>query len=625
MMAVTRKMKGIEEEEEEEEQMKKKKKTVKENVEDGVTWRRGKMIGKGSFGSVYLATLKKPPPNKSQLLMAVKSAELSVSKSLQEERKVFNNLQGCPYIIQCFGEETTTSQTGETVYNLLLEYASGGSLRDLIEKSNGFGLQDSDVRRYARSILRAIKHVHDSGYVHLDLKPDNILLVPTKSKGKTTTSTPATTEVKAANNKNKKFMAKVCDFGLAKMVKQQINKKNSKKKKKSESSYYYLRGTALYMSPEAVADGIQEAPSDIWAIGCVVLEMLTGKRVWDRKVHGNTEKLLYNIGYGSDLPEIPSSISEEGKDFLKGCFVRKPADRLTADMLLKLPFVSQAEEDDDEEDAQKVEVLNLNLKESLDAQGVSTMLSLSETDDEDDSWLVEPTMMSEDNNDSSSIVDEPRIISEEEEKEEPSICCEYDNDCLMDEPGIIPEDEEEPSICPSSEAEALEGVDADDEHEEVEASLKKGSDTQGASSMSDTDNDSDEDETIEEEEDEDHSISPSSEALEDVDEDAKAEVLKWGSFDPKEVNSGLCLSDESWSDESSSVPEAEDHKKRPVSLAMDDETTTQDHKRRKRMMPSSVAGLKQIMIEYFIANHQPKPVKAIPQKPPSTLPTTAAH
>ncbi|KAF5936588.1 hypothetical protein HYC85_024094 [Camellia sinensis] len=361
------------------------------------------------------------------------------------------------------------------------------------------------------------------------------------------------------------------------------------------------------MSPEAVADGIQEAPSDIWAIGCVVLEMLTGKRVWDRKVHGNTKKLLYNIGYGSDSPEIPSSISEEGKDFLKGCFVRKPADRLTADMLLKLPFVLQAEEDDDEEDAQKVEVLNLNLKESLDAQGVNTMLSLSETDDEDDSWLVEPTMMSEDNNDSSSLVDEPRIISEEEEKEEPSICCEYDNDCLMNDP------------------EALEGVDADDEHEEVKASLKKSSDTQGANSTSDTNNDNDEDETIEEEEDEDHSISPSSEAVEDVDEDAKPEVLKWGSFDPKEVNSGLCLSDESWSDESSSVLEAKDHKKRPVSLAMDDETTTQDHKRRKRMMPSSVAGLKQMMIEYFIANHQPKLVKAIPQKPPSTLPTTAAH
>ncbi|KAF5936587.1 hypothetical protein HYC85_024093 [Camellia sinensis] len=222
-MAVTRKMKGIEEEEEEEEeeQMMKKNKTVKENVEDRVTWRRGKMIGKESFGSVYLATLKKPLPNKSQLLMVVKSAELSVSKSLQEERKVFKNLQGCPYIIQCFGEKTTTSQTGETVYNLLLEYASGGSLRDLIEKSNDFGLQDLD----ARSILRAIKHVHDSGYVHLDLKPDNILLVPTKSQGKTTTSTPATTKVKAANNKNKKFMAKVCDFGLEKMMKQQINKK----------------------------------------------------------------------------------------------------------------------------------------------------------------------------------------------------------------------------------------------------------------------------------------------------------------------------------------------------------------------------------------------------------------
>ncbi|KAE9464285.1 hypothetical protein C3L33_03813, partial [Rhododendron williamsianum] len=219
-----------------------------------------------AFGSVYLATLKKPksqqqlgpfPPK-----MAAKSAELFDSGSLQMEKQVLSILHRtnkCPYIIRCFGDEYTTGENGENVYNLLLEYASGGSLRDLIRKSRGSGLPESD--------------------------PDNILLFPCASR--TTGST--------------KFMAKICDFGLA---------------KKANQGMSAVRGTVMYLSPEAVTDCIQEAPSDVWAIGCVVLELLTAKQ-W---------------------------ISEEGKEFLKGCFQRRAADRLTVEMLLKLPFVSDLDD-----------------------------------------------------------------------------------------------------------------------------------------------------------------------------------------------------------------------------------------------------------------------------------------
>lgn len=127
---------------------------------DGLTWRRGDLIGEGAFGSVYLATLKEP---ESQTLgpfptqMAVKSAEIFYSGSLQNEKQVLSILhktKKSPYIIQCFGDEYTRGEKGENLYNLLLEYASGGSLRDQIRKSRGSGLPESDVRHYARSILR---------------------------------------------------------------------------------------------------------------------------------------------------------------------------------------------------------------------------------------------------------------------------------------------------------------------------------------------------------------------------------------------------------------------------------------------------------------------------------------
>ncbi|XP_052174497.1 mitogen-activated protein kinase kinase kinase 20-like [Diospyros lotus] len=297
--------------------------------EGGLAWSRGALIGKGSFGSVYLANSKKPRSRYGfyPVVMAVKSAEVSASGSIQKEREVLNNIGRCPYIIRCFGEEITTGSHGEMVYNLLMEYGSGGTLDGLIKKSGVSGLPESDVRYYARSILRGLNHIHACGYVHRDLKPENMLLLPN--------STGAGTE----------FRVKICDFGLAKKVKQN-------KKKKLDP---YLRGTPMYLSPEAVADNIQEPPSDIWAFGCIVLEMLTGKSPWDGEKKLDSEALLRQIGEGNELPKLPSTLSIEGKEFLKGCFARKPMYRLTAEMLLNHSFVKGlADHDVEVEEGEKI-------------------------------------------------------------------------------------------------------------------------------------------------------------------------------------------------------------------------------------------------------------------------------
>uniref|UniRef100_A0A5B6YLI1 Protein kinase domain-containing protein n=1 Tax=Davidia involucrata TaxID=16924 RepID=A0A5B6YLI1_DAVIN len=314
------------------------------NHGDGVAWFRGGMLGKGSFGSVFMATSKKPRSRYAYLppVFAVKSAEVSVSGSIQKEREAFLKIQTCPCIIKCFGEEITTGENGEMVYNLLLEYGSGGTLAGLIKESGGIGLPESDVRRYTRSVLQGLKLIHECGFVHCDIKPENILLVPIARDGNGIT----------------KFKAKIADFGLAKRAKQDKRKLDP-----------YLRGTAMYLSPEAVVDNIQMPPSDIWALGCVVLEMLTGKPVWDTKQDLDAEDLLGLIGEECKLPTIPSQISKEGKEFLKGCFVRKAMYRLTAEMLLNQPFA------DDDGEVEGDEVLN--------ADGVgSSSLIWSETDDE---------------------------------------------------------------------------------------------------------------------------------------------------------------------------------------------------------------------------------------------------
>ncbi|KAF9686280.1 hypothetical protein SADUNF_Sadunf03G0142300 [Salix dunnii] len=332
--------------------MKRKAKHIEEedrmecnNNNGGVAWSRGPLIGKGGFGSVYLASLRNPKSRNGYYppVMAVKSAEVSASCSLQKEKEVFNCLNGCPFIIKCFGEETTCNKDGEMFYNVLLEYASGGNLACLNKKSDGAGLPELDVKRYTRSILEGICYIHSHGYVHCDLKPENILLVSNSAKAG-------------------EFVAKIGDFGLA---------KKSEKRSKKMKIDPYLRGTALYMAPETVANHVQEPPCDIWALGCVVLEMLTGKPAWDLKPHVTTEELLRKIGDGYELPKIPSQISKDAKDFLKRCFVANPMFRFTAEMLLDEPFVSGVELD------------GVEFVETLDAESVEWTVTLCETDDDE--------------------------------------------------------------------------------------------------------------------------------------------------------------------------------------------------------------------------------------------------
>ncbi|KAL3633086.1 hypothetical protein CASFOL_026070 [Castilleja foliolosa] len=327
---------------------------------DGTQWIRGSVLGEGSFGRVYKATLNSRskyscyPPE-----MAVKSAEVSASSTLQKEREILNNLDGNPYVIACFGEETTIGDNGVMAYNVLLEFASGGTLADRIEKLSG--LPEHEVRVHTRSILRGLNLIHGLEYVHCDLKPDNILLVPSDGYGIT------------------EFQAKIGDFGLAKRE----TKQSIKKRKLVES--YYLRGTTMYLSPETVTDYVQGAPSDVWAVGCIVLEMLTGKPVWNGF---NSEEILAKIGLKKELPRIPDGISREARDFLRRCFVRNSMFRFTCEMLLNHPFLQGLGADyvEDSDDSERIADACSSELFSDESEEDS---SCSSTDDESVSGLAE--------------------------------------------------------------------------------------------------------------------------------------------------------------------------------------------------------------------------------------------
>ncbi|KAL5556994.1 hypothetical protein UlMin_039230 [Ulmus minor] len=272
-------------------------------------WVRGEEIGRGSF-----ATISRALPRKGSIefpsLMVVKSSEASCSASLKNEKQVLDRIGTCPQIVRCFREDFS-HENGVNLHNLLFEFASGGCLADQVKKHGG-RLPESEIRRYTRSVLRGISFVHSRGFVHCDVKLQNILLFDNG-------------------------VAKIADFGLSK----EAGEIEAEEEKRCE-----LRGTPLYMSPESVKDGEFESPADIWALGCAVAEMVTGKPVWNHKPGANIWSLLIRIGMGEEVPQIPGELSEEGKDFLGKCFVNDPRKRWTAEMLLRHPFIGDSGEDD---------------------------------------------------------------------------------------------------------------------------------------------------------------------------------------------------------------------------------------------------------------------------------------
>lgn len=102
-----------------------------------------------------------------------------------------------------------------------------------------------------------------------------------------------------------------------------------------------LKGSPYWMAPEVIraamhnnADPDLALAVDIWSLGCTVIEMFNGKPPWSDFTGPQAMFKVLNT-----IPDIPETLSAEGKDFLHLCFRRNPAERPLASKLLEHPFV----------------------------------------------------------------------------------------------------------------------------------------------------------------------------------------------------------------------------------------------------------------------------------------------
>lgn len=278
---------------------------IKEKKLSMAAWKKLAILGKGSYATVYLATVALPQECNEKVVAVKSSSPFSFSiASMQKEKRILDSFLGCKEILQCYFDQFTVERNYVT-YNLFMECAPYGSLLGLVNKKGP--ISDSEVRVYTRMLLKGLSCIHRKGVVHCDLKPDNILLFP-------------------SSDDHARYQLKIADFGLSK-TREDANAEYGKVK---------FRGTPFYMSPESIVGQIEPA-LDIWSLGCIVIEMITGFRAW--KNLRTQKEIMFKLVVLQEAPEIPNGLSWDCKNFLSKCFVKDPRQRWTATMLLNHPFL----------------------------------------------------------------------------------------------------------------------------------------------------------------------------------------------------------------------------------------------------------------------------------------------
>ncbi|XP_010252458.1 PREDICTED: mitogen-activated protein kinase kinase kinase 2-like [Nelumbo nucifera] len=253
-------------------------------------WIRGRTLGRGSSATVSLASAVQ-----SGEAFAVKSIQLSRSECLKREQRILSCI-GCSQVVGYKGCDVT-SENGQLVYNLFMEYVPGGTLTDAIQKQGG-QLDESAIRSHCREILRGLHYLHTNGIVHCDIKGRNVLIG--------------------------KDGAKIADLGCARWV----------------DEVTPFAGTPVFMAPEVARGDEQGIPADVWSVGCTVIEMATGRPPWPEVA--DPVSALYRIAFSKDTPELPNCLSEQARDFLSKCLMRNPKERWTTAQLLKHPFLGES-------------------------------------------------------------------------------------------------------------------------------------------------------------------------------------------------------------------------------------------------------------------------------------------
>mmetsp|Transcript_6297 Transcript_6297/g.19010 ORF Transcript_6297/g.19010 Transcript_6297/m.19010 type:complete len:980 (+) Transcript_6297:239-3178(+) len=296
------------------------RKTRAEDKSDVIVGKLGKYkilgkLGKGGRGVVYKALLITEGIHVA--IKRVLRVQLTPEEehALQEEIELLKNLED-DSVVNYF-EAIDNSKSSSL--DIVMEYVEGGSLEDFVstvakverdskkdtETSNSLLLEERLVAKFVKQILHGLRYLHQQGVIHRDIKGANILM--TKDRH-----------------------VKLSDFGVS--VRKHLDQ---------EAGDMNVVGTPYWMAPEIISLTGVSTESDIWSLGCTIVELLTGNPPYGDL---NEFSAMYRI-VTDDRPPLPSDISGSLEDFLLKCFTKDMAARSKADELLRHKWILENADD----------------------------------------------------------------------------------------------------------------------------------------------------------------------------------------------------------------------------------------------------------------------------------------
>lgn len=271
-----------------------------------------KNIGHGASGDVFLVTNRLTNANYACKVVR-RDSSINDAKSMSTEIEIMKRIRHTNIVAMY-----ELYQSPRCLW-LILEYVNGGDLRNHLRNSVDFS--EAIAASYMKQIFLAIHYMHTLGIVHRDLKLDNVLR-------------------QVVNDMN---VMKVADFGLSALVRIGENGYDAEtsEKRKDYRALREMWGTKEYFAPEVI-DQAYGPQADIWSLGCVLYEMLSGTiafryRECSAELYARIKSGVFDL----NIPQM-KPISVEAKDLIRGLLTIDPTKRLSATEALTHPWITGA-------------------------------------------------------------------------------------------------------------------------------------------------------------------------------------------------------------------------------------------------------------------------------------------
>ncbi|XP_065219312.1 serine/threonine-protein kinase polo-like [Planococcus citri] len=256
---------------------------------DNNTYVKENYLGKGAFSKSYI--LKREDQTYCGKFIARDKHHLEKQLDSIQEFKILSKLshKNIVNFVKCI--ETPRN------FCLITEYYPNKSMFELIQRRGKLTIYE--VRFFCKQLLSALKYLHDNNVVHRDIKPQNMLL-------------------------DEKMNLRLSDFGMAVLC------------PKTKTIYKrHIYGTPNYISPEMITKSVfrYNYKVDIWAVGCFLYHMYTGRTPF----RGKDEKVLYN-NIQNCLFYLPTDMPETLSSLIQRIFQKDPDNRPNARQILSSEF-----------------------------------------------------------------------------------------------------------------------------------------------------------------------------------------------------------------------------------------------------------------------------------------------